>query len=220
MSAFDDLVDDAIFLCMESQGRTQELWGSFDWNVDLPTQQFTFKSDPPTQFRAHLLGSSAPGPNSWLWGWANSNVDPVSVELISRVRDYAATQGIAELTTPELPLTDDLPLRLALAAESLTGLRTYFNGDIGRGSRMWLLLEGDGLALPAPDFITVAGVITRGIMATTVSDHRRAVRSYASHRGISLRDETTMTLVLPAGSVSVEFENDRISSVHATNTPS
>jgi hypothetical protein len=219
VTEFDGLVDDAIFLAMESQARTHELWGSYDWNVDLPTQQFAFTSEPPTPFKAHLLGSSAPGPNSWLWGWANSNVAPESTALVSRARDHAATRGIAELTTPELALTDDLPLRLALAIESLTGLRTYFNGDIGRGSRIWLLLEGEALALPAPDVISVTGAITRGIAATTVHDHRRAVRSYAGHRGISLADEATMALVLPGGTVTVEFVNDRISNIHATSGP-
>ena len=217
MSAFDDLVDDAVFLSQESQERTQQLWGALDWGVDLQTQTFRFKGDPETVFRAHLLGSSAPGPNSWLWGWANQAIDDAGVELVRRVRDYAATQGIAELITPELPLTDDLPLRLALAAESLTGLRTYFNGAIGGGSRMWLLLEGGGLALEAPSMITTAGIIARGLMATVVNDHRRAVRSYAGHRGLPLVDEATMTLTLPDGTVRVEFENDRISSVHASN---
>lgn len=217
MSALDDLVDDAVFLSQETQERTQKLWGSFDWNVDLPTQVFQFASSPATQFRAHLLGSAAPGPNSWLWGWANPNVSTESTALLGRVRDYAATVGITEFTSPELTLTDDLPLRLALAAESLTGLRTYFNGGLGGGSRIWVLLEGEGLELPAPDMITTTGVITRGIMATLVSDHRRAVRSYAGHRGIPLADGDAMSLTLPEGVVTIEFENDRISSIHASN---
>lgn len=217
MSALDDLVDDAVFLSQESQERTQQLWGSFDWNVDLPTQAFQFASSPATTFRAHLLGSAAPGPNSWLWGWANPNVSTESTALLGRVRDYAATQGIAEFTAPELPLTDDLPLRLALAAESLTGLRAYFNGAVGGGSRIWLLLEGEGLELPAPDLITTIGVIARGLMATRVSDHRRAVRSYAGHRAIPLADGDVMTLTLPEGTATVEFENNRISSVRGSN---
>lgn len=217
MSAIDDLIDDAVFLSQESQERIQQLWGSFDWSVDLPTQVFQFASTPATQFRAHLLGSAAPGPNSWLWGWANPNVSTESTALLGRVRDYAATQGIAEFTTPELPLTDDLPLRLALAAESLTGLRSYFNGGLGGGSRLWLLLEGDALQLPAPDMVTTTGVISRGLMATQVSDHRRAVRSYAGHRGIPLVDAEVMTLTLPDGLVTIEFANDRISSVRGAN---
>ena len=218
MATFDDLVDDAIFVSIESQQRSQQLWGAYDWNVDLPTQLFSFQSSPPTSLRAHLLGSSAPGPNSWLWGWANTSVAAECIALVSRVRDHAATLAITELTTPELALTDDLPLRLALATESLTGLRTYFTGDSGSGSRMWLLLEGDALALPAPDVISAAGAITRGITTTTVTDHRRAVRSYAGHRGILLGDEEAMSLILPDGTVTVEFVNDRISNVRVSNT--
>lgn len=211
----DDLIDDAVFLSQESQERTQQLWGSFDWNLDLPTQTFQFASTPPTALRAHLLGSAAPGPNSWLWGWANPNVSTESTALLGRVRDYAATQSIGEFTTPELHLTDDLPLRLALAAETLTGLRTYFTGSVGGGSRIWLLLEGAALELPAPDTVTTTGAITRGLLATVVYDHRRAVRSYAGHRGIALSDGDVMSLTLPDGVVTIEFENNRITSVRA-----
>ena len=82
---------------------------------------------------------------------------------------------------------------------------------------MWLLLEGDGLKLPAPDMVTVAGVIARGILATRVSDHRRAVRSYAGHRGIPLTDAEVMALTLPEGTVSVHFVDNRINSVRAGN---
>lgn len=216
MSAFDDLVDDAVLLSQESQERMQQLWGSLNWHVDLPTQTFQFLGTPPTALRAHLVGSSAPGPNSWLWGWANPGVATDLTALLGRVRDYAATVGITEMVTPELPLTDDLPLRLTLAAQSLTGLRTYFSGALEGGSRMWLLLEGDGLELPAPDTATTSGVITRGITATFVSDHRRAVRSYAGHRGIALADADVMTLSLSDATLNVEFENNRITGVRAS----
>jgi hypothetical protein len=211
VSVFDDLVDDAVFLAMESQARTQELWGTLDWTADLAVPTFQFQSAPPTVFIAHLLGSEAPGPNTWLWGWANQMVSERSIGLVKRIRDYGAAQGIAELIRPEIRLTEDLPLRLTLAVEALTGLSTYFSGSTGGGSRMWVLLEGPQLELPASTVIATVGAITRGIAATTVYDHRRALRSYASRRSIP---EVDGVLTLDDGTVTVEFDwQGRIASV-------
>ena len=203
MTTIDSLVDDAVFLSMESQARTQELWGTLDWNVDLAVPSFQFESTPPTVLTAHLLGSEAPGPGTWLWGWANQMVSERSIGLVKRIRDYGAAEGIGELIRPELRLTDDLPLRLTLAVESLTGLSTYFSGAIGGGSRMWVLLEGPQLELPAPTVLATVGAITRGIAVTTVYDHRRALLRYASRREIEVSGDT---LTVSDGTVTVEFD--------------
>jgi len=217
VSLFDDLVDDAVFLSVESQQHTQELWGRFDWDVDLAVPSLQFGSTPPTVFTAHLLGSEAPGPNTWLWGWANQMVSERSIGLVKRIRDYGAAQGISELIRPELPLKDDLPLRLTLAVESLTGLSTYFSGAVGGGSRVWVLLEGPQLELPAPTVLATVGAITRGIAVTTVFDHRRALLRYASRRSIPVSDSFELTV--SDGTVTVEFDwQGRIASVNGSTS--
>src|SRR6478735_6445211 len=201
-----DLVDDAAFLSHEHQLHLTDLHGDDAWNVDLATGTFVFTagSGETTECRVQFLGTSAPGPGSWMWGWHNVNGFP---DDVLRAAEGTRATGLAEATTAELSLDDELPHRLTLAAKASSGSYTHYSAPVGGGTRAWLLVEHPSLDLPRPAVPRVVRTLSEGLLSVTVVDHRRAVLAYAAARGLDVQGEDgAVRLVLPDGVVTVAFD--------------
>ncbi|MFB4275346.1 DUF6882 domain-containing protein [Nonomuraea sp. MTCD27] len=192
---FPNLLDDAALLSLEHQLHLEEVLGDHSWHVDLQRQHFEFTGDRTiTCTGLHLLGSAAPGPGTWLWAWANQSGFPPAVAATSaRLRDFGRQYGIQELASPEVPFSalpgspEEPHLVAALlteAAKAVTGHWTSYNGDAGGGTRAAFLVEHPGFRLPPPEPARVMRVIQQAIMGLTLTDHRRALHSYAVKRGL------------------------------------
>ncbi|MGM7423923.1 DUF6882 domain-containing protein [Cellulosimicrobium sp. ES-005] len=215
--ALQELVDDAAFLSHEHQLHLVDRHGDDAWGAEMATGTFTFTAPDggTTTCRLQFLGTAAPGPGSWMWAWNNVNDFP---DDVLRAAEKTRETGLREATEAELPLTDDLPYRLALAAKAVTGTWTHYSAPVGGGTRAWFLLDADDLALPAPSVPRVVRVLSEGLLSVTVVDHRRAVASYAVARGLrTAQGDGAVELALPDGSVTVRFdERGRIAGIAAT----
>ncbi|MBN0042205.1 hypothetical protein JN535_18780 [Cellulosimicrobium cellulans] len=138
--ALQELVDDAAFLSHEHQLHLADRHGDDAWGAEMTTGSFTFTSatGETTTCRLQFLGTAAPGPGSWMWAWNNVNGFP---EDVLRAAEKTREAGLPEATEAELPLTDDLPYRLALAAKTVTGSWTHYSAPVGGGTRAWFLLD-------------------------------------------------------------------------------
>lgn len=217
-TSLQDLVDDAAFLSHEHQLHLGDLYGDDAWNADMATGTFTFTdtSDRVVECRLQFLGTAAPGPSSWMWAWHNVNGFP---DLVLEAAERARGTGLPELSTAELPLDDDLPYRLALAAKALTGSWSHYSAPVGGGTRAWMLVEHPTFELPAPSVPRVVRTLSEGLLSVKVVDHRRAVAAYAEARGLQPEQGPDGSVVLsaPDGSVTVRFdERGRISGIEAT----
>ncbi len=207
-TSLQSLVDDAAVLSAEAQAHLADLHGDDRWDADLQAGTLTFTSATgvATACRAQLIGTAAPGPGSWMWGWNNVNGFPDAVLVAAE--SVRGVEGVSELTTPELPLTDELPYRLALAAKVVNRSWTHYSAPVTGGTRIWFLVEHPSFALPTPSVPRVARSISEAIGTTTVADHRRAVTSYAALRGIPLTDDgASLALTLSDGSLVVGFDD-------------
>ncbi|MGW6228188.1 DUF6882 domain-containing protein [Cellulosimicrobium cellulans] len=218
--ALQELVDDAAFLSHEHQLQLADDHGDDAWGAEMTEGTFTFTAaaGEATTCRLQFLGTAAPGPGSWMWAWNNVNGFP---DDVLRAAEKTRETGLREATEAELPLTDDLPYRLALAAKAVTGTWTHYSGPVGGGTRAWFLLDADDLVLPAPSVPRVVRVLSEGLLSVTVVDHRRAVASYAAARGLETADDDgALVLTLPDGSVVVRFdERGRVAGIAATARP-
>ena len=216
-----NLWDDAAFLSLEHQLHLVDVTGDQGWQVDLKGQgRFTFTGDEPiVADRVHLLGSAAPGPRSWLWAWANPAGYPEAVTgLAASLRDFGAQHGIQELTQPEVPFgalpggSDDPVVVVSLfmeVAKAVSGLWTSYNGPVGGGTRAGFVIEHPSFQLPTPVGPRIATVLQQGSMMPTLSDHRRAIHSYASKRGLGLQWDTDWSqavITAPGIRATVEFD--------------
>lgn len=204
------LVDDGVFMAVEAQMQLADTVGEHTWSVDLSTGLFRLEGEQPAEHGVQILGSTAPGPRSWLWAWANESGYDQKVQRAALATRQLGTQyRIRELENGEVPFDDaaqadggfaigwDLSIAARVASRQWFG----YSGEVGGGTRAWMLLDGPQLA--APDVIRVSRVLGEGLMSTTVTDHRRAVSSYAVFRGLPW-DGTTLSL--PNGELSVAFD--------------
>lgn len=229
-----DILDDAALLSLEHQLHLEEFLGEHHWNVDLQEPRFEFTGERPLVCeRFHLLGSAAPGPQSWMWGWANPSGFPAELTgLGAAVRDFGRDNDIPALAEAEVPF-GTLPgspeeAHLALyplteAAKLLTGRWFAYNGEAGGGTRVSFIIEHPDLRLPRPTPMRVMRILQEGVAGLRLSDHKRAVYTYARLRGLSPRftdvDRRTLSLTAPDLGVEVGFDDlNRVVKIGGTVT--
>ncbi|MFE3455958.1 DUF6882 domain-containing protein [Nocardiopsis aegyptia] len=229
-----DLFDDAALLSLEHRFHFGEVVGESDWHVDLAAPRFEFTGPQPlTCERVHLLGSAAPGPQSWMWAWATPDAFPdEAVRVAGNIRDHGKQLGIRELTEPEVPFSalqqaQGNPAMIALllteAAKTLSGHWMSFIGHVGRGTHVACLIEHPAFALGEPTPAQTLRVIQQGLAEPSVSNPRRAVTSYAQRRGLDQKEagEGDGLLLTGAGfDLAVTFDGqDRVSAINLVRDP-
>jgi uncharacterized protein DUF6882 len=217
---FLELQDDAALLSFEHQLHLTDTVGIPPWQADFAVPRFSFGGDRPlTASAVHVLGSAAPGPRSWLWSWANPVGDhPDATALAGQLREYGKEHGIPEFTEAEIPFADlpgspTEPAHVASlmmeAAKAVTKRWTGYQGPVGGGTRLGMLIEHPSFVLPAPESRRVSRVLQQGTAELRFHDQRRGFRSYAVNRGLRLQEnDTQMRIEGPAFDVTVSF-NER-----------
>ncbi|MEV0080414.1 DUF6882 domain-containing protein [Nocardia neocaledoniensis] len=192
-----NLLDDAALFSLEHQLHLADLVGDRPWSVDLRAGRFTFTGDQPIECTAvHLLGSAAPGPQSWLWSWGNPAGYPGTVTgLASSARDFGIRYRISELADVEVPfaalpgtptVAEGAVNTFMDACKAVSGRWTAYNGPVGGGTRAAFLIEHPSFQLPAPAAPRLARVLQQGLTQFPLTDHRRALHAYANHRGLGI----------------------------------
>ena len=227
---FSTMLDDAALLSLEHQVHLEELLGEHSWSVDLADPRFEFTGANAVRCTSfHLLGTAAPGPQSWLWSWANPAGYASELTALARsLQDFGTEFHIGELTDAEVPFAElpgppDQAARAAAtlteAAKVVTGHWTSFNGDAGGGTRAAFLIDHPSFRLPPPSPERVMRVIQQGIAELAISDHRRAVYAYATRRPLVAQasaDWSSVRLTAPGLDISVTFDGIRVSSINAS----
>ncbi|WP_280318847.1 DUF6882 domain-containing protein [Nocardia wallacei] len=218
-SSVAGLMDDAALLSFEHQEYLREVLGVPAWHVAYEPPRFEFSGERELVCtRFHLLGSAAPGPQSWLWSWANPDWYPDEVtELARTVRDYGVRHGIPLLSEPEVPFSEfpeapTDPLRVTWLvgelAKAISDSWTWYSAPVGGGTRLAVLVEHPDLAVPLPDMLRVSRVI-QAADRLGLPDHRRAIHSYAVRRGLRAdfdADRSRLYIEGPELQVAVAFD--------------
>lgn len=226
---FVNLLDDAALLSFEHQLHLSEMLGEHSWEADLAEPRFGFTGDHPLRCTAvHLLGSAAPGPRSWLWGWANTaGYKQEILALGEQVRSFGEQHGIRELAAAEVPFhvlpgsPEDPALVAGMmteATKAITGRFTSYNGLVGGGTRAAFAVEHPEFQLPAPAGPRVMRVLQQSLTDLQLSDHRRAFHSYGMRRGLTTEFiGPQLHLSAPGMSAKVDFDDlGRVSNIAAS----
>ncbi|WP_157260688.1 DUF6882 domain-containing protein [Patulibacter minatonensis] len=195
-----ELVDHHALAAIERQMVFADILGDQRYAVDLQAGTVVIGDD--LELQVGLLGSAAPGPGTWLWGWANPGGYPAAVlATAERVRAFGGEHEIAELADPEVPLDADRDAtRAGVAAVGATGLQAWLPVEADGGTQVMLGIESDlPTAPPTVEPTRLGPVLNQALTSGLVSDWRRALAAYARHRGGGLRDEGDTLVLEPAG---------------------
>jgi hypothetical protein len=194
----------------EQQEHAQEVVGGRPFSADLSRGTVGF--EPGLEVRAELIGTEAADPGSWMWSWANPGGFPASVTAAARhARGYGEQNGVGELTASEVPLDGSaIGYRLTVVTCGLAGGYAYYPAEAAPGTTAYLLLDHPSLALPAVQLPRVLSVLTAVTASGQVGDWRRALRTYATQRGLRAQpDERGVELVHPGGQGSIRVDLDQ-----------
>lgn len=194
-----DVVDDAYLLSVDRLRDVVTLVEedgapySGQFQVDLDSQTYRFIGRETLEARLHFIGSAAPGPKSWMWGWQNVNGFPdATVASSQQVKEFGERFGLTELTSAEVPLLSepriDARVYGAIAGLICGALPAYLM-PVGGGSVAAMLLEAPEFSPGEPSIIRAGTVLPEAAEDGVISDWRRALASYAQRRGF--RHETT-----------------------------
>lgn len=220
MPTFTELLDDAAILSFEHQLHLADVLGEHSWRVNMAEQAFEFTGEKPrTCTRFHFIGSAAPGPRSWLWGWANPTSYPAPLLGLGEfVRDFGRRQNVRELTESEvafdqLPGSPTEPHPVAgmfvEAVKPVANIWTSYTGEVAGGTRAAFLVEHPDFALPPPEPARVMRVLQQATAELGLTDHRRAIHSYAMRRRLNPvfdPDGSRLTLRAPRLTTTIRFD--------------
>jgi hypothetical protein len=223
---FTGLLHDAALYSMEHQLHSIDVLGRHSWRVDVAEAWLRFDgAEQRTTTRLHVIGTAAPGPRSWLWAWAGwPGCAPEALELAESVRDFGRRNDIPLLTEPEIPFSElpGTPGDANLAAftvldavKEVGGSWTAYTTDFGGGTRGAFLVEHPDFQLPPPEPERVMRILKRYVTdpPRTITDHRRALHSYATRRGLAAEvDEhrSKLKIVGPGLEVIIGFRPDGV----------
>ena len=227
MVTFTELQDDGALLSFEHQLHLTDRVGVASWSMDLEQKRFELSNDERTVSctDVQFLGSAAPGPQSWLWAWANPGDYRADImTLAGQVREFGERNGIPELTTAEVPFAalPGSPTDPALVtsyimdvAKVITGHGTGYSAPVGGGTRFAFLLDHPEFPLPEPEPSRVARVLQQGLTEFRLHNHRRAVESYASSRsGLDLSVEGPHSVITcPGLTIEIRFDDEGLFSL-------
>jgi hypothetical protein len=210
---FQDMFDSYALGSAEHQEHAQEVVGDKPFEADLQRGTVTFGSE--LTVRAELIGTEATGPGSWLWSWANPGGFGDHLTAAARnARGIGEREGIAELTTGELPLQGAVGYRTTVVTCGLAGGYAFYPATAAPGTTAYLLLDHPALAFPPVRLSRTVTVITALVASGQVADWRRALHTYAGQRGLEARpDERGVELVHHGGQGSVRVEIDQLGRV-------
>jgi hypothetical protein len=147
----------------------------------------------------HFLGTAAPGPGSWLWAWEgpSDGYEPEILRMARQLRDYGRRHDIALLAQSEVPFAEvpgapGSPNLVAFtfidAAKVIADNWTGYTCELGGGTRAAFIVEHPEFRLPPADPERVMRVLRTFVTKPPagITDHRRALRSYAVRRGLGV----------------------------------
>lgn len=220
MATLQPLVDAHALLSMEQQLHLADVIGERDFTVDLDAGRICFGGE--LEFVTELVGSEAPGPATWMWGWANPAGFGDHVTATGRsLRGLGEERGLPALSEGEVPLGADVSgPRLAIIAVGRAGAPAYYAAPLDGGGHAYLLLDGPDLELPPPELTRLVRALTLVLESGEVDHWPGALGAYAGQRGLGLtRRDDTIRLASPEldGKLRVHFDDlGRVAGIDGT----
>ena len=209
-SAFDTLFTRHAFASYAKQvALSDTLESAGTWDLDLSAGSLTFTGG--LSFKVCLLGSYDAGAGTWLWGWANRNMN-LSEETAAHgeaMRAAGRSQGIPEFHEPQTHDEENFCHRLAMIATGETGAGAYYRAPYDGGAAYLTLRE----ALPDAPERHKLGRVQRVIaecVSTFTLNHRDGLEAYFATEKYDWREDEKDEIItsLEDGDLRLRFDSE------------
>jgi len=182
MHSLRSLVDAHVVLAIEQQLHFADVVGEHAFAADLDAGTISFGDE--LSYRCELIGTKSPESGTWMWGWANPAGFGEHITASTRaLRAHGEAQDIAALTRGEVPLDDEVSgHRMAAVAVGHAQASAYYSVPTDGDARAYLLVDGPGLGLPAPEVTRLVSTLTLLLEGGGVHDWAEALERFASRR--------------------------------------
>lgn len=141
---FDQFVSDANEYLEARIARAREEFGvgAFErYDYDLPSGRFWWSDAgvPQVEARIIIVGSISTTSNTWLWSWANRQLDDCRSPDIERVREYGVEHGIPPLTNAKWEADETAGWTMTSIAARLLESRAAYRSPSATGFLFLLL---------------------------------------------------------------------------------
>ena len=219
MSTFKDLFSQHVASSWLKQQQLGEIIGNRSWQVDLDTGVLSFGDG--LNFPVQMIGTESERDGTWLWSWANtgSNIPPALLVCAQSLQQLGEAQGIAELTQPEIDLSQVSGHFLTMIASGVCNADAYYRGPYQGGAAFFTLQS-----LPprqTPMTVMLVNVLSSVIMQFDV-DHRLMTRSFLTQQGYQVTESDTQLIASAPNdrTITVNFnERGAISGMDTTAKP-
>lgn len=105
-----------------------------NWKYGQPERKvkFDLAGQPPLEIPAQIIGTWSSDDEAWLWGWANTSIDPGCTDLVEKaINPDARTPGFAALWREKYPCEEGFGAKVALFAALKAGATGVYRGRVG-----------------------------------------------------------------------------------------
>jgi hypothetical protein len=209
-SGFREMLISSALASAERQSIAGAVIGGRAWSVDLSASRIAFENGP--ELAADLLGTESSADQTWLWAWANPELE-LSDDCLGPSRQVTvvgAEYGVRELAEGRLEFRDTLSIhRLGAVASGLLNADAYFVAPSGPFVAL-LALYGPELRLGPLDGSALTQTLMSGVGQFEL-EQQPAIAAYLERRGARAeKTGETWTVELPAGErVVLSFDSQR-----------
>jgi hypothetical protein len=226
MSVFEELWIKHAAASFDKQIYFDVMLGKLGWGLDLSTGVIAFRRphEEPLQLSFQVLGTESEDSNTWLWGWANNEQGFGNELLLTslELKVQGERLGVAEFTTPELPLTRSVNgPRISAVASGLCRAGCYVRAAYPHGA-LYLLIRDPRFKRPVSQPVQrILRAFPMFLSDNSVGDHRSALLNYLQFYRLTITEiddrveartdkvSRTSAGLIPDNTLIAEFDADR-----------
>ena len=190
---------------LEKQFAFGDVIGGNSWNADL--QAGTISFGPTLTFNVEVLGTFSHSSETWLWAWANKQLE-LSDGLLRQalqLKAYGETHGIDLLRNATFGFSVNELHIIGIIASGMFSTGGYYIADYGQGA-MLVTIAGGPHQQPTNSHHKVAVVFPQ-LISQFELDHKRAFKAYLIAKGFTVSESgNTVTGAKDGKTISGEFD--------------
>ena len=182
--------------------------GAGAWDLDMQAGTLSFAEG--RVLKISLLGSYGEAAESWLWAYANRNMNlpPEGIEAATSLRERGRSKNIPELAEAETQDKETFCHRLAMVSVGELGASAYYRAPYEGGAAYLVVHEALPASADRHRLGRVQRVIAECISTFDIADQRAAINAYFDSESLPVEatEANEITASVEDGDLRIRFD--------------